>query len=89
MGESNNSIPPGKLCKLGWDWKTDLKDLEGYSVQVPAYIFVCPPSIPLLALRTQAGMMDMENRIAVEKVCLVARIMNSSKNKENLYRKVL
>ena len=33
--------------------------------------------------------MDMENRIAVEKVCLVAKIMHDDKNKENLCREVL
>ena len=33
--------------------------------------------------------MDMENHIAVEKVCLVAKIMHTSKEKENLCRKVL
>ena len=49
----------------------------------------CPPSTLLIALRTQAGMMKMENRIAVEKVCLVARIMHTNKEKENLCREVL
>jgi hypothetical protein len=34
-------------------------------------------------------MMDMENRIAVEKVCLVARIMHTNKEKKNLCREVL
>ena len=33
--------------------------------------------------------MNMENRIAVEKVCLVARIMHTNKEKENLCRQVL
>ena len=52
-------------------------------------IYSCPPSTPLLALRTQAGMMDCQNRIAVEKVCLVARILHTDKDKQNLCREVL
>ena len=34
-------------------------------------------------------MLDMQNRIAIEKVCLVARIVHTGKNKENLCREVL
>ena len=49
----------------------------------------CPPSTPLLALRTQAGMMDLQQRIWVEKVSLVARIWHSSQEEENLCREVL
>ena len=52
-------------------------------------IYSCPPSTPLLALRTQAGMMDAEQRIWVEKVSLVAKILHSSQEEENLCREVL
>jgi hypothetical protein len=37
-------------------------------------IYSCPPLTPLLALRTQAGMLDMEKQVWLEKVCLVARL---------------
>ena len=52
-------------------------------------IYSCPPSTPLLALRTQAGMMDCERRIWVEKVCMVARVLHTQKEMENLCREVL
>ena len=52
-------------------------------------IYSCPPSTPLLALRSQAGMLDMESRVWVEKVNLVARILHSNPEEENLCREVL
>ena len=52
-------------------------------------IYSCPPSTPLLALRTQAGMLDMEHRVWVEKVCLVARLLHPLDEKENLCRELL
>ena len=52
-------------------------------------IYSCPPSTPLLALRTQAGMMDCERRIWVEKVCMVARVLHTQQEEENLCREVL
>ena len=52
-------------------------------------IYSCPPSTPLLALRTQAGMMDCQNRVWVEKVYLVGRILHTGKEKENLCWEVL
>ena len=52
-------------------------------------IYSCPPSTPLLALRTQAGMMDCERRIWVEKVCMVVRVLHTQQEEENLCREVL
>ena len=52
-------------------------------------IYSCPPSTPLLSLRSQAGMLDCESCIWVEKVSLVARILHSSQEEENLCREVL
>ena len=52
-------------------------------------IYSCPPSTPLLALRTQAAMMDCEHRIWVEKASLVARILHSSQGEDNLCREIL
>ena len=52
-------------------------------------IYSCPPSTPLLALRTQAGMLDMEHRVWTEKVCLVARLLHTREDQENLCREVL
>ena len=52
-------------------------------------IYSCPPSTPLIALRNQAGMMDCQHRVWVEKVCLVGRILHTDKEKENICREVL
>ena len=52
-------------------------------------IYSCPPSTPLLALRTQAAMMDCEHRIWVEKASLVTRILHSSQGEDNLCREIL
>ena len=52
-------------------------------------IYSCPPSTPLLALRTQAGMMDLQQRIWVEKGQSGTRIWHSSREEENLCREVL
>ena len=52
-------------------------------------IYACPPSTPLLALRSQAGMMDMEQRVWLEKVCIVARLLHTRQEQENVCREVL
>ena len=49
----------------------------------------CPPSTPLLSLRSQAVMLDCESCIWVEKLSLVARILHSSQEEETLGREVL
>ena len=63
-----------------------LNDLQNIYLRT---IYSCPPSTPLLALRTQAGMPDMESRIWVENASLVARILHSSPGEENLCKEVL
>jgi hypothetical protein len=52
-------------------------------------IYSSPPSTPLQALRTEAGMLDCEHRIWVEEVSLVTRILHSSQEEENLCKEVL
>ena len=39
-------------------------------------IYSCPPSTPIPALRAEAGMMSMEHRVMLEKVCLVSSILH-------------
>ena len=86
------AIIPSLLANCG-SWvgigKETYKTLNDLQCKYLRMIYSCPPSTPLLALRTQAGMMDCENRIAIEKVCLVGRILHSGKDKENLCREVL
>ena len=52
-------------------------------------IYSCPPSTPKPALRSQAGMLNMEHRIWVEKVCVVTRLMNTREDEENYARELL
>jgi hypothetical protein len=86
------AIIPSLLANCG-SWvgigKQTYKILNEIQFKYLRMIYSCPPSTPLISLRTQAGMMDMENRVAVEKVCLVARILHTSKHTENLCREVL
>ena len=86
------AIIPSLLANCG-SWvgigKETYKVLNDLQYKYLRMIYSCPPSTPLIALRTQAGMMDCENRIAVEKVCLVGRILHTGKDKENLCREVL
>ena len=52
-------------------------------------IYSCPPSTPLLALRTQAGMLDMGHRVWVEKVCMVGRLLHTRAEQEHVARELL
>ena len=52
-------------------------------------IYSCPPSTPLLALRMQVGMLNMEQRVGPEKVCFVARLLHTRVMQENVCREVL
>ena len=49
----------------------------------------CPPSTPLLALRTEAGMLDMEQRVWLEKLFIAARLLHTTEEQENVCREVL
>ena len=52
-------------------------------------IYFCPPSTPLLGLRTQVGMPDMQQRVELEKICLVSRLLHTREEQENVAREVL
>ena len=52
-------------------------------------MYSCPPSTPLPTLRTSAGMLGMETRVWLEKICLVTRILHTSEDKDNHCREVL
>ena len=76
----------GSWAGIGSKTYKILNDLQNMYLRM---IYSCPPSTPLLSLRSQAGMLDCESRIWVEKVSLVARILHSSQEEENLCREVL
>ena len=52
-------------------------------------LYSCPPSTPLLALSTQAGMPDMQQRVELEKICIVSRLLHTREEQENVAREVL
>ena len=66
------AIIPSLLANCG-SWvgigKQTYKILNEIQFKYLRMIYSCPPSTPLISLRTQAGMLDMQNRIAIEKVC--------------------
>ena len=76
----------GSWAGIGTKTYKSLNELQNMYLRM---IYSCPPSTPLLSLRSQAGMLDCESRIWVEKVSLVARILHSSHEEENLCREVL
>ena len=52
-------------------------------------IYSCPPSTPKPALRSQAGMLNCQHRIWLEKVCVVSNILHTKVNRENYCRDIL
>ena len=84
------AIIPSLLANSGsWIGNKTYKTLNELQYTYLRMIYSCPPSTPLLTLRIQAGMLDVQHRIWVEKVSLVARIWHSSREEENLCREVL
>jgi hypothetical protein len=53
-----------------------IKKLNQFQNQYLRLIYSCPPSTPLPALRSQAGMLGVEQRIYLEKINLVAVILH-------------
>ena len=63
--------------------------LNEYQNMYLRMIYSCPPSSPLISLRTQAGMPDMLQRVWLEQVCMVSRLLHTNKEQENVARDVL
>ena len=57
-----------------------LDDLQNTYLRM---IYSCPPTTLLPTLRTSAGMLDMETRVWMEKVCLTTRILHTREEEEN------
>ena len=90
MGPVKRAILPSLLANCGsWVGIRANKTLNELQNTYLRMIYSCPPSTPLLALRTQAAMMDCEHCIWVEKASLVARILHSSQGEDNLSREIL
>ena len=39
-------------------------------------VYSCPPSTPIPSLRALAGVWDMQQKVALEKICLVTTILH-------------
>jgi exonuclease III len=86
------SIVPSLLANCG-SWvaisKSSLKTLNKLQELYCRLIYSCPDSTPIPALRGEAGLLDMEHRIMIEKVCLVTRIMHMREEEEDSYAKLV
>ena len=65
-----------------------IKKLEHFQNLYLRFIYSCPPSTPLPALRSQAGMLGVSQRIWLEKINLVAVILHRTEE-DNYSRQVL
>ena len=73
------SIIPSLLANCG-RWvgmtKTAMKTLNSLQCLYCKLIYSCPDSTPTPSLRGEAGLLNIEHRVMIEKVCLVTRVMN-------------
>ena len=56
--------------------KEDIKKLNDIFHEFLRNIYSCPPSTPLPALRSQAGMVSIEYLVYREKICLVSKLLH-------------
>ena len=52
-------------------------------------VYSCPGSTPKPALRGQAGLLDVQHRVWLEKICLVSNILFKHSEEENYARELL
>ena len=86
------SLIPSLLANCG-SWvkisKASLKTLNNLQSLYCRLIYSCPDSTPVPALRGEAGLLDMEHRIMMEKICLVTGIMNQEEENNSYVKQVL
>ena len=86
------AIVPKLLSNCG-SWveisNSTIKVLEETQNLYCRLVFACPGSTPKPALRGQAGLLDMEHRIYLEKVCLVNNIIFKHSEEESYARELL
>ena len=87
----NSGICASVLANCG-SWvkltKKAVGQLEECQNQYLRMIYSCPPSTPLPALRSQAGMTSMLHKIWTEQICLVSKILHRT-DKDNYCRLIL
>ena len=73
------SFIPSLLANCG-SWvgitKTAIQTLDSLQCLYGKLIYSCPDSTPSPSIRGEAGFLNMDHRIMIEKVCLVTRVMN-------------
>ena len=74
------SFIPSLLANCG-SWVgmtiTALKTLDSLQCLYCKLIYSCPDSTPTLSVRGEAGFLNIEHRVMIEKVCLVTRVMHT------------
>lgn len=87
----NCGICPSILSNCG-SWvkltKKAIGQLEECQNTYLRMVYSCPPSTPLPALRSQAGMPSMLHRVWTEQICLVSKILHRTE-KDSYSRKIL
>ena len=58
--------------------KEEIKKLNKVFHEFLRNIYACPPSTPLPALRSQAGMVSIEYLVWTEQICLVSKLLHGS-----------
>ena len=76
----------GSWVGIGKEALKTLKELQHSYLRM---VYSCPPSTPIPALRALAGILDMEHKVAMEKVCLVTTILFVREEQENYAREML
>ena len=86
------SLVPALLANCG-SWvripKSALKTLNNTQNIYCKLIYSCPDSTPLPALRGEAGLLDFQHRIMVEKICLLTKIMNEEDEEDSYAKEIL
>ena len=86
------AIVPKLLANCG-SWvqidSSTIKLLEETQNLYCCLVYACPGSTPKPALRGQAGLLDMEHRVYLEKVCLVNSILFKHSEQESYAKELL
>ena len=86
------SMAPALLANCG-SWvnisKKALKTLNETQSLYCRLIYSCPDSTPIPALRGETGLLNFEQRIMCEKICLVTRMMNQDNEEDSYAQEIL
>ena len=75
----------GSWVKIGNPAVKQLNQIQDSYLRM---VYSCPPSTPIPSLRALAGVWDMQHKVALEKICLVATILHGRED-DNYARELL